>query len=314
MANKVLITGSCGFIFSNFVIHSIQETDWELVSIDKLTYAGSLQNVPQNKRHKLYVGDICDKHLVDKVFEVERPDVVIHGAAESMVDRSILDSSAFIHTNVVGTQVMLDAALKYKVKRFINISTDEVYGSLKTGSATEDSQLNPRNPYSASKAAADLLGQSYFHTHGLPVITTRCSNNFGPRQHMEKLIPKAITNLLKGQKVPLYGNGLNQRDWIYTKDKFYALKLLIEKGEGGQVYNIGTGQERENVEILKVILETLGMTEDYIQYVKDRPGHDFRYSVDCSKLKALGWKPQYPFEDAIKHTIGWYRANTWSWR
>jgi dTDP-glucose 4,6-dehydratase len=314
MGKRVLITGSAGFVYSNFIIHAIQETDWELVSIDKLTYAGSLKNVPQNKRHKLYIGDICDKHLVDKVFDLERPDIVVHGAAESMVDRSIEDSSAFINTNVLGTQVMLDAALKYKVKLFLNTSTDEVYGSLDTGSAAESSPLKPRNPYSASKAAADLLGQSYFHTHGLRVITTRCSNNFGPRQHTEKFIPKAITNLIKDVQIPLYGKGLNQRDWLYTKDKFYALKLLIETGKAGEVYNIGTGQERTNIDILKLILAEFQKGEECIQYVKDRPGHDFRYSVDCSKLKALGWEPKYQFEEAIKHCVGWYKANPWSWR
>lgn len=314
MAFKVLITGSAGFIFSNFVIYALQETDWDLVSIDKLTYAGSLKNVPQVKRHKLYIGDVCDSNLVRKVFAIEKPDIVIHGAAESMVDRSIENSSNFIQTNVAGTQIMLDAALKYNVKKFINISTDEVYGSISQGSTSEDFKLNPRNPYASSKAAADLLGQSYFTTYGLPVITTRSSNNYGPRQHVEKFIPKAIVNAMNDIEIPLYGNGLNKRDWLYTKDKFSAIKILVEKGIVGEVYNIGAGQEKTNMEVLRFILGSLSKTEKLIKFVKDRPGHDLRYSVDCSKLKSLGWTPKYQFSEALNHTINWYKFNTWFWK
>ena len=311
---KVLVSGSAGFIFSNFIIYSLQETDWDLVSIDKLTYAGSLKNVPQVKRHKLYVGDICDKHLVNKIFELEKPDLVVHGAAESMVDRSIQGSDEFVQTNVMGTHTMLDVALGYGVKKFINVSTDETYGSIKSGSFTEQSKLEPRNPYSSSKAAADLMGQSYFHTYGLPVITTRCCNVYGPRQHVEKFIPKTITNVLTNKKIPLYGKGDNIREWIYVKDKFYALKLLIEKGIPGEVYNISSGQERTNTQVIETILNLMGVGKNLIEYVKDRQGHDFRYSIDCSKIKNLGWKAQYNFEEAIKHSIGWYKANPWSLR
>jgi dTDP-glucose 4,6-dehydratase len=309
------VTGSAGFIFSNFIIYALQETDWELVSIDKLTYAGSLLNVPPARRHKMYLGDVCDAHFINKVFDLEKPDVVVHGAAESMVDRSINNSAAFIQTNVTGTQVMLDAARRLNVSKFINVSSDEVYGCLEIGSATEASPLKPRNPYAASKAAADLLGQSYFHTHGMPIITTRSSNNLGPRQHPEKLIPKAITLALNNQPIPLFGSGLNVRDWIYTKDKYNAIKLLIEKGVPGEAYNIGAGHEKTNLEVLKFILNELDRPETLIQYIPDRPGHDLRYSVDCSKLQALGWKAQYPFEEALRHTIGWYKANgSWFWK
>jgi dTDP-glucose 4,6-dehydratase len=305
---KVLITGSAGFIFSNFIIYALQETDWDLVSIDKLTYAGRLTNVPQVKRHKLYVGDICDKHFVSKILEVEKPEVIIHGAAESRVD-SIKGSDEFIQTNVVGTHTMLAAALKLGVKKFINISTDKVYSTIKAGSFKEDDKLHPTNPYSASKASADLLGQSYYSTYGLPVVTTRCCNVFGPRQHVEKFIPKVIVNTLTNKKIPLYGKGDNIREWIYVKDQFYAIKALIQKGIPGEVYNISSGQERTNLQVIKSILKIANKSEDLIEYIKDRQGHDFRYSVDCSKLKALGWKAQFNFDEALEHTIGWLRAN-----
>ena len=314
--SKILITGSCGFIFSNVVIYLLQHNIMDdIVSIDKLTYAGSLLNVPQNKRHKLYIGDICNYDFVKQIFEIEKPDIVIHAAAESHVDNSIAGSAVFVNTNVVGTHSMLEAALKvHTPQKFINISTDEVYGSVEQGHSTENDQLKPRSPYSSTKAAADLLGQSYFTTYGLPVITTRCSNNFGPRQHVEKFIPKAITNVLKGIKIPLYGSGTNKREWIYVKDNFYALQTIIEKGVAGEVYNISSGCEKENIEVLKLLLEIMNADESFIEYVKDRPGHDLRYSVDCTKLQALGWKPEYTFEEALAHTIGWYKSNPWSWR
>jgi len=311
---KVLITGSCGFIFSNFVIYALQNTKWDIVSIDKLTYAGSLLNVPQVKRHKLYLGDVCDYHFVKQVFEIEKPDIVIHAAAESHVDNSITDSHNFVTTNVTGTHSMLEAALKvHTPKKFINISTDEVYGSVEEGSSLETDMLEPRSPYSSTKASADLLGQSYHVTHGLPIITTRCSNNFGPRQHVEKFIPKTITNILTKQKIPLYGDGKNMREWIYVKDHFGALIAIVENGVPGEVYNISSGYEKQNIEVLQTIFEIMG-GEELLEYVDDRAGHDRRYSVDCSKLRALGWEPQYPFENALAHTVGWYRANTWSWR
>ncbi len=311
---KILISGTAGFIFSNFVIYALQHTDWDIVSIDKLTYAGSLLNVPQVKRHKLYIGDVCDYHFVRKVFEIEKPDIVIHAAAESHVDNSIESSNAFVTTNVTGTHSMLEAALHvHTPQKFINISTDEVYGSVEEGHSLETDMLEPRSPYSSTKASADLLGQSYFVTHGLPVITTRCSNNFGPRQHVEKFLPKVITNILTEQKIPLYGDGKNMREWIYVKDNFGALVKIIENGEPGEVYNISSGFEKQNIEVLKTIFDIMG-GEELLEYVADRKGHDRRYSVDCSKLRALGWEPQYPFESALEHTIGWYKANTWFWR
>ncbi|HDZ14076.1 MAG TPA: dTDP-glucose 4,6-dehydratase [Pricia sp.] len=311
---KILISGTAGFIFSNFVIYALQHTDWDIVSIDKLTYAGSLLNVPQVKRHKLYIGDVCDYHFVRKVFEIEKPDIVIHAAAESHVDNSIESSNAFVTTNVTGTHSMLEAALHvHTPQKFINISTDEVYGSVEEGHSLETDMLEPRSPYSSTKASADLLGQSYFVTHGLPVITTRCSNNFGPRQHVEKFLPKVITNILTEQKIPLYGDGKNMREWIYVKDNFGALVKIIENGEPGEVYNISSGFEKQNIEVLKTIFDIMG-GEELLEYVADRKGHDRRYSVDCSKLRVLGWEPQYPFENALVHTIGWYKANTWFWR
>lgn len=315
---KVLVTGSAGFIFSNFIIYALQETNWNLVSIDKLTYAGSLTNISfnaevHNKRHKFYLGDVCDHHFVKKVFEIEKPDIVIHGAAESHVDNSIKDSETFVSTNILGTHSILEAARQIHMpQKIINISTDEVYGSVEVGSSLETSPLEPRSPYASTKAGADLLGQSYVITHGLPVITTRCANNYGPRQHEEKLIPKAITNILKGYFVPLYGDGKNVREWIYVKDNFYALKTLIERGIPGETYNISSGEAKQNIEILQTILDIMG--EGEIQYVKDRPGHDRRYSVDSSKIRALGWEPKYSLEGALAHTAGWYKSNTWFWK
>jgi dTDP-glucose 4,6-dehydratase len=317
---KILVSGSAGFIFSNFIIYALQETKWDLVSVDKLTYAGSLANIAHNntihnKRHKLYMGDVCDYHFIKNVFEIERPDVVIHGAAESHVDNSISNSHAFIQTNVIGTHSMLEAALKvHTPQKFINISTDEVYGSVEEGHSLEISLLEPRSPYSSSKASADLLGQSYHTTYGLPIITTRCSNNFGPRQHVEKFIPKVITNILTKQKIPLYGDGKNKREWIYVKDHFKALRAIVEDGEPGQIYNVSSGHERENIEVLNAIFEIMGEGKDLLEYVDDRLGHDRRYSVDCNKLKALGWEPSYSFESALVHTVGWYKANNWAWR
>lgn len=316
---KVLVTGSCGFIFSNFVIYALQETKWDLVSVDKLTYAGSRYNISHNsdihnRRHKFYLGDICDYHFIQKVFDIEKPDIVIHGAAESHVDNSIENSHAFVNTNVSGTHSMLEAALKvHTPEKFINISTDEVYGSVEEGHSLESDALEPRSPYSSTKAAADLLGQSYFTTYGLPVITTRCSNNFGPRQHVEKFIPKVITNVLTRKKIPLYGDGKNKREWIYVQENFRALKAIMANGIPGETYNISSGFEKENIEVLDAIFDIMGGGVELVEHVEDRLGHDRRYSVDCSKLKGLGWKPKYGFEEALAHTIGWYKANRWFW-
>lgn len=309
---KILVTGSCGFIFSNFVIYALQKTDWDIVSIDKLTYAGSLLNVPQVKRHKLYIGDICDQHFVNKIFEIEKPDIVIHGAAESHVDNSITNAEVFIKTNVLGTYNMLEAARKvHTPRKFINTSTDEIYGSVEVGSSTENAKLEPRSPYSSSKASADLLGQSYFITYGLPVITTRCSNNYGPRQHIEKFIPKIITNIMLNKKIPLYGDGKNKREWIYVLDNYGAIMTIIEKGSPGEIYNISSGYEKENKEIINDICKIMGRGKDLVEMVSDRLGHDRRYSVNCNKLKDLGWTPKFNFEESLKHTIGWYKSNSY---
>lgn len=308
---RILLTGSCGFILSNFIIYSLQETDWDLVSIDKLINSGLLKNVPQVKRHKLYVGDICDGNFVNKVFEVEKPDIIIHGAVESFTDKQTNNCVDFIQTNIIGTYNMLNAAKKCSVKKFINISTDEVYGNKNSGSFFENDKLNPTNPYASSKASADFIGQSYFHTYGLPVITTRISNTLGPRQCLDKFIPKIIQNSLNKKKISLFGDGKNIREWIYVKDNFYAIKTLIEKGINGEVYNISSNHEEKNIDVVKRILSLTGTSENLIEYVKDKPGHDFRYSMDCSKIKKLGWKPQYDFDEALQHTIGWYKANSW---
>jgi dTDP-glucose 4,6-dehydratase len=211
----------------------------------------------------------------------------------------------------MGTHNLLDLALRAKIKKFINISTDQVYGNLQTGSAAETSPLNPSNPYAASKASADLLGQSYFHTYGLPVLTARCSNNFGPRQHVEKLIPKVISNSASNQKIQLFGSGNNRREWTYVKDSFYALQTLIEKGKPGEVYNISSSQELDNLSVVKSVLKLAGKDEGLIEYVKDHQAHDFRYALDCTKIKALGWKPQYQFDEALEHSFGWYKSNKW---
>lgn len=318
---KILITGSCGFIFSNVVLYLMQHTTHEIISIDKLTYAGSLLNISYNrdaqaKRHRFYLGDICDYDFVRKVFEIEKPDIVIHGAAESHVDNSIHNSNDFVRTNVMGTHSVLEAALKVHMPgKFINVSTDEVYGSVEAGSSLETDRLEPRSPYSSTKAAADLLGQSYIATYDLPVITTRCANNFGPRQHEEKFIPKIITNALKGYPIPLYGDGTNVREWIYVKDHYHALKSIIDYGKPGETYNISSGYAMRNIDLLNKICDILGdWSKALIKHVPDRPGHDKRYSVDTTKLRNLGWEPKYTLEEALEHTVGWYKGNTWFWK
>lgn len=315
---KILLTGSAGFIFSNFVIYALQRTDWDMVSVDKLTYAGSLHNVPYNriKRHRLHIGDVCDHHFMHKIFEMEEPDVVIHAAAESHVDNSIESSAQFMKTNVIGTHSMLEAALTaHKPELFINFSTDEVYGPcMDRKPFTEKDMLNPRNPYSASKASADLLGQSYFTTHKVPVITTRMCNAFGPRQHREKLIPKVISNIFTEQPVPVYGKGEQCREWIYTRDVFNAVRTLIEKGVPGEVYNITSGHEERNIDLVNKIADIIGTGKSLITFVKDRKAHDFRYAIDDSKIRSLGWEPEYEFDAALEHTVGWMRANQWSWK
>jgi dTDP-glucose 4,6-dehydratase len=288
--------------------------DYTIINLDKLTYAGNpdnLNDIEKNSKYSFVHGDICDRAIVDKVMrEINH---LVHFAAESHVDRSIMDSSSFVKTNVMGTCVLLDSALKNKIKKFIHISTDEVYGSRVEGSFKETDILTPSSPYSSSKAGSDLLARSYYLTHQLPVIITRCTNNFGPYQYPEKLIPLFITNLLKNRKVPLYGTGKNVRDWIYVHDHCKAVDFLLHKGNIGEIYNIGGGQEKTNLEITKLILEILEKDTSMIEYVKDRPGHDLRYSLDCSKLRKLGWAPEHDFTDALSSTVRWYVENKWWW-
>ncbi len=308
---KILVTGCCGFIGSNFVRLLLKKhQSYEITNLDKLTYAGSLENlrdVEKDKNYRFLKGDICDPKKVDDA--ARGADIIINFAAESHVDRSIKDASEFVMTNVYGTYNLLEAAKKYGAKRFIQVSTDEVYGSKRIGSFTEMDRLDPSSPYSSSKAAADLLALSYYKTYGLPVVICRSTNNFGPYQNPEKLIPLFITNAMEDKKLPLYGDGSNVRDWIYVEDNCEAIDTAIHKGKVGEVYNIGTGNEKKNLEITKLILKHLDKPESLIQRVPDRLGHDFRYSLDTTKIKALGWKPKYSFEEALRMTVRWYKEN-----
>ena len=314
----MLVTGGAGFIGSNFIRHMLTEhPDTRIVNLDALTYAGNLENlrdVADNPNYTFVRGDICDPDTVAAVFRDHPIDTIVHFAAESHVDRSISDGAAFVRTNVLGTFTLLDCARKHGVRRFIHISTDEVYGSTREGSFAETDTLNPSSPYSSSKAASDLLARSFFITHGLPVIVTRCTNNYGPYQFPEKLIPFFTTNLLQGKKVPVYGTGRNIRDWLYVIDHCRAIDFILQHGEPGEIYNIGGGAERTNLDITRKILELLGKDESMIEYVPDRKGHDFRYSLDFGKLRKLGWKPAYRFDDALEATVEWYVENEWWWR
>lgn len=311
--NKVLVTGGAGFIGSNFVRHLLNETNCGIINLDKLTYAGNLNNIKdlrREKRHKFVRGDIKNSKLVDSL--VKKVDAVVNFAAESHVDRSIQKPTVFAQTNVLGTQVLLDACRRFGA-RFQQVSTDEVYGSRLEGSFKETDRLSPSSPYSASKAAADLLVNAYNVTYGVDATVTRSTNNYGPNQHPEKLIPRLITNALRGSPLPIYGSGNNIRDWIFVEDNCRAIHLVLEKGAKGQIYNIAGGNEKRNVEIAAEILRRLSLPETMIEYVADRPGHDFRYSLDCEKIHRLGWKPQVPFEDGLQRTIDWYRSNEWWW-
>ncbi|WP_440953181.1 dTDP-glucose 4,6-dehydratase [Methanococcoides sp. FTZ1] len=312
---KLLVTGGCGFIGSNFIHYMLEKyPDYEIINLDKLTYAGNLENlkdVVDNLNYSFVKGDICDPVIVNEVMKTV--DYVVHFAAESHVDRSIEDGSVFVSTNVLGTNNLLQSALANDVQRFIHISTDEVYGSTKEGSFVEEDMLNPSSPYSSSKAGSDLLAMSYYITHDLPVTITRCTNNFGPYQYPEKLIPFFISRLMEGKKVPVYGTGLNVRDWIYVEDHCSAVDFILHNGNSGEIYNIGGGNELTNLEITHRLLEAFGYDESMIEYVDDRKGHDFRYSLDCSKLREMGWNPKYDFDTALEHTISWYKENRWWW-
>jgi dTDP-glucose 4,6-dehydratase len=309
---NVLVTGGSGFIGSNLVRLLIEERPaWRIVNLDKLTYAGNAENLAELERHPRYRfvrGDICNGELVADIFRTERIDGVLHLAAESHVDRSILSPSVFIETNVRGTQVLLEAARELGVKRFLHVSTDEVYGSLgPTGFFTELTPVAPSSPYSASKASSDLLALAYAHTFKMPVVVTRCSNNYGPYQFPEKLIPLMIANAVRDLALPVYGDGMNVRDWIHVEDHCRGLVAALENGRDGEVYNFGASSERHNIDIVKQVLKLVGKPESLIKYVKDRPGHDRRYAIDAAKAqRELGWAPRHRFEDALGTTVRWY--------
>lgn len=311
---KVLVTGGAGFIGSNFIRYFLRaHPDYKLTNLDKLTYAGNLENladIESNPNYKFQKGDICDRELVEGLLR-EPTDAVVHFAAESHVDRSIADARAFIETNVGGTYTLLDAARRAKIPCFLHVSTDEVYGSLKPGEmAGEDSQLAPNSPYAASKAASDLLVRSFWHTYGFPAVTTRASNNYGPNQFPEKLIPLMITNALEGKKLPVYGDGLNERDWLFVDDHCRALDRALHSGRPGEIYNIGCGEPLTNLEIVRSLLRILDQPEDLIEFVPDRPGHDRRYALDTGKIaRELGWKAEVGLEDGLRRTVEWYRSH-----
>jgi len=314
---EVLVTGGAGFIGSNFVRYALERRqDWRVTTLDKLTYAGrreNLHDVMEHPRHAFVHGDIADAAVSAPL--VERSELVVHFAAETHVDRSILAAGEFIRTDVEGTFVLLEAARRAaRLRRFIQISTDEVYGSVATGASLETDELKPRNPYAASKAGADRLAYSYWATYDVPVVITRASNNYGPYQFPEKVIPLFATNAIDDIPVPLYGDGRNVRDWLHVDDHCRAIDLLVDKGINGEVYNIGGGNDVMNVDLTRRILSALGKPMSLITPVADRPGHDRRYCLDTSKLRALGWTPQVPFENGLHDTVEWYRGNEWWWR
>lgn len=318
--SKLLVTGGAGFIGSNFIHYWLKNhPSDEIVNFDKLTYSGNLENlksIEKNKNYKFIKGDICDAKAVERA--IKGIDTVVNFAAESHVDRSIMDPSLFVTTNVIGTHILLEAALKEKVKRFHHISTDEVFGALSLESKekfSEDTKYNPRSPYAASKAASDHLVNAYFHTYNLPITITNCANNFGPYHFPEKLIPLAITNLLEDKKVPVYGDGLYVREWLYVEDHCSAIDLVLGKGRVGETYLIGVDMDIPNIEIIKKLIKLLGKNEDSIEYVKDRPGHDRRYAIDATKIKTeLGWSPKFSFNEALNSTVQWYQKNTDWWK
>lgn len=313
---RLLITGGAGFIGSNFIRYLLGKyPDYQVINLDKLTYAGNRDNLKDlkgNPRHTFVKGDICNARVVNRLAsEVE---VIINFAAESHVDRSILEAGQFIKTDVYGTYILLEAARKYHHRRFIQISTDEVYGSIQEGAFSETDPLKPSSPYAASKAAGDLMVLSYWTTYRLPLLITRSSNNFGPYQYPEKVIPLFITNAIEDQPLPLYGDGKNVRDWIYVLDNCEAIDLVLHRGNEGEIYNIGGENERSNLEITEQILKTLGKPLSLIHYVKDRPGHDRRYALTCDKIKSLGFKCRHALDEALTQTLRWYQENQRWWK
>ncbi|OGK51900.1 dTDP-glucose 4,6-dehydratase [Candidatus Roizmanbacteria bacterium RIFCSPLOWO2_01_FULL_41_22] len=318
---KLLVTGGAGFIGSNFILYWLkQHPQDQIVNLDNLTYAGNLENlksVEKNSNYRFVKGDICNRQIVDEL--MQQVEIVVHFAAESHVDRSIMDASPFIKTNVLGTQVLLDSARSYNLRRFHHISTDEVFGALPLNSSqkfTETTPYNPHSPYSASKAGADHLVRAYHDTYGLPITISNCSNNFGPYQFPEKLIPLAITNLLEGKKMPVYGDGLYVRDWLYVEDHCRAIDLILQKGKIGDTYLVGNmTQDIPNIEIVKNVLKIMGKDENQIEYVKDRPGHDRRYAIDWSRMKTeFGWQPAHSFDLDLETTVKWYTDNQDWWK
>ena len=315
---KILVTGGAGFAGSNFIRLILKKyPNYQVVNLDKLTYAGNLENLKDiegNSNYQFVKGDIADQRTVFKICRNGRIDAIVNYAAETHVDRSILDPDAFVKTDVIGTYNLLEAVKQFAIGKMVQISTDEVFGSIEKGKFNENSPLEPNSPYSASKASGDLLCRAYAKTYSLPVIVTHSCNFYGPYQYPEKLIPLFITNLLEGKKVPVYGHGQNIREWIYVLDHCWAIDFLLHKGVLGEVYNIGSGIEKKNLNITSLILKEIGAGKEMIEYVKDRPGHDWRYAVDFSKLKKLGWKPEYSFDEAIHETIRWYKNNEWWWK
>lgn len=308
---KLLVTGGAGFIGSEFVRRALKR-GYAVIVVDALSYAGDIARLEKvEKKITFYKSDICNADFIDHIFRSEKPDAVVHWAAESHVDRSILDAAPFLETNIKGTRNMLEASRHYGVKQFINISTDEVYGELEAGGHFhETTPLNPNSPYSVTKASADMLGRAYFRTYGVPVITVRPSNNYGPWQYPEKLIPVVILKALRNEKIPVYGKGENVREWLFVSDCAGAVFSALENGYPGDIYNAGSGDEKKNIELVRGILRLMGKSEKLIEFVKDRPGHDFRYSLDSTKIKKkLGWKRLVSFENGIESTIRWYTDN-----
>ncbi|MBA2282720.1 MAG: dTDP-glucose 4,6-dehydratase [Actinomycetota bacterium] len=312
---KILVTGGAGFIGSNYVRHVLRETDDEVTVYDALTYAGNLSTLrdcDDDPRYSFVKGDICDPGTLEDAMAGH--DAVVHFAAESHVDRSIAGADDFVVTNCFGTNVVVDTARRLDIERVLHVGTDEVYGSVEVGSSKETDPLDPRSPYSASKAGSDLIALSYFHTYGTPVVVTRCTNNFGPYQFPEKAIPLFTTNLIEGRPIPLYGDGLNERDWLFVDDHCAGVHLVLRQGTVGEIYNIGAGNETPNRAIVDRLLALFGVGEELVQYVEDRPGHDRRYSVDITKVTALGWRKQRTLDEALEATVQWYRDNEWWWR